>query len=571
MRSRAWQFALLALLGVSALAQDAPTYIERIDVRIANVDVVVTDRGGKVVTGLTADDFELVAGGAPQKIVNFYEAGGAAALMSTAAASTSGEAVARAKAPARRVILFVDNTSLSSAQRRKILEQMKTTLAETLSPGDETMIVTYDRALRVRLPFRSDVEAVRAMLDVVANEPGGGDFYRAQAMSAQSEIMATRDQNMRVALAKNYAESAREHLDRSIAAIKEVMATVAGIDGRKIMILASEGLPVHPGMEMFQFIETLHQREFGKDAQEPAVVGRTVKAKGGQQEYQIGPEATAKYKSSAVTEMRTFDSREKIRELTRAANSYGLTLYPLHGGVVTGAQTFDASQGRGNSMSNVMFDLRNNTENAMRIMADQTGGRASVGSQHGDLFAGIRADLTSYYSLGFRAGATGEREVRVRVKKPGRYEVRYRHTLLQKPLEQEVSERVTANLFAASSGDSSIAMVLGPTAPHAEGKVRVPVKISVPYDWLTLLDKGDRTFGGAFDVYIAVVDQNGAVSPVARRSQGVVVRDLAEARGRMFPYTLQFLMNRTARRVSVAVVDTTTQLTSFASHDVALQ
>lgn len=570
MRRPLLPFALSLILTGSVLAQDPPIYTERIDVRIANVDIVVTDRSGKVVTGLTSDDFELVAGGVPQKIVNFYEAAGAG----PGATPGGAPAASAVKTIPRRIILFVDNTSLTANHRKSILEQVRNLLGQTLTAGDETMIVTYDRTVRVRIPFTSDQDAVRTMLDVIAGEPGGGDLYRTYAMSAQNEILATRNQDHRIRLAKGYAENARDHLDRSIAALKQVMETVAGVDGRKVMILATEGLPVHPGMEMFQFLETLYAREFGRDSQEPATTARvTTIQRGGTNQYMLPPDPAVKYKQSSVTEMRTYDSRDKIRELSRVANAYGVALYPLHGGTIAGANMSDVNLKSSGSVSTVFNDLRANTENAMRIMADETGGIASVGSQHATLFSSIRSDLTSYYSLGFRASEPGEREIKVRVRKPGRYNVRYRHTLLQKPVEQELSDRVVANLFAsAAAKDANLGLQLGATVPHAEGKVRVPVKITVPYEWLALLEKAeDKTLSGAFEVYIAVVDANGGVSPVARRTQAVVVRDPNETRGKVFPYTMQFLMNSNARRVSVAVMDTTTQLTSFASQDVVTQ
>src|SRR5215471_18051976 len=51
-------------------AQPAPPIL-RITVTLVQVDAVVTDSHGKRVTGLTADDFELLQDGAPQKISYF--------------------------------------------------------------------------------------------------------------------------------------------------------------------------------------------------------------------------------------------------------------------------------------------------------------------------------------------------------------------------------------------------------------------------------------------------------------------------------------------------------------------
>ena len=44
------------------------------DVNVVNVDVVVTDKQGKPVSGLGVDDFQLFENGKPVEISNFYAA-----------------------------------------------------------------------------------------------------------------------------------------------------------------------------------------------------------------------------------------------------------------------------------------------------------------------------------------------------------------------------------------------------------------------------------------------------------------------------------------------------------------
>src|SRR5579884_3288483 len=53
-----------------------PKLTETIDVRVINVDVVVTDKKGNAITGLKPEDFELYENGVPKKITNFYEVEG---------------------------------------------------------------------------------------------------------------------------------------------------------------------------------------------------------------------------------------------------------------------------------------------------------------------------------------------------------------------------------------------------------------------------------------------------------------------------------------------------------------
>src|SRR6059058_5308998 len=71
---------LLTLAATSLTAQQQPNQLpklaESIDVKVINVDVVVTDKKGNPITGLTKDDFELYENGQPKVISNFYEVEG---------------------------------------------------------------------------------------------------------------------------------------------------------------------------------------------------------------------------------------------------------------------------------------------------------------------------------------------------------------------------------------------------------------------------------------------------------------------------------------------------------------
>ena len=68
---------------------DIPKLVEKIDVRVINVDVVVTDKKGNRVPGLTKDDFLIYENGVPKPISNFYEIGGAAKIGGRSGAPTA--------------------------------------------------------------------------------------------------------------------------------------------------------------------------------------------------------------------------------------------------------------------------------------------------------------------------------------------------------------------------------------------------------------------------------------------------------------------------------------------------
>ena len=66
-------FIAAALFAAAASPQTPPStpIVASVDVKVVNVDVSVTDGGGKTVNGLTKDDFEVLEDGQPQAITNF--------------------------------------------------------------------------------------------------------------------------------------------------------------------------------------------------------------------------------------------------------------------------------------------------------------------------------------------------------------------------------------------------------------------------------------------------------------------------------------------------------------------
>src|SRR5437899_4988239 len=113
-------------------SSELPKLTETIDIRVINVDVVVTDKKGNSVTGLTKDDFQLYENGVPKNISNFYEVEGKKALNvaitpapnapPTTFATTKEEIPENMR---RRIIFYVDNLSLAPFNRNRVFKEMK--------------------------------------------------------------------------------------------------------------------------------------------------------------------------------------------------------------------------------------------------------------------------------------------------------------------------------------------------------------------------------------------------------------------------------------------------------------
>ncbi|HEX7807463.1 MAG TPA: hypothetical protein VF608_02020, partial [Thermoanaerobaculia bacterium] len=125
---------LLSLLLAAAIAfplgaQKKPAEPEQqklvvnIDVRVINVDVVVTDKRGNPVTGLKAEDFEIFENSAPKPVSNFYEVENGRPKLEafeTGAAAPEPEKTEIPDNMKRRIIFYVDNLSLAPFNRNRV-------------------------------------------------------------------------------------------------------------------------------------------------------------------------------------------------------------------------------------------------------------------------------------------------------------------------------------------------------------------------------------------------------------------------------------------------------------------
>src|SRR5262245_47191599 len=62
----------LAAADPPSAASDGSDFVETLDVEVVNVDVVVTDRSGNLLDGLTAADFEIYEDGERRDLSNFF-------------------------------------------------------------------------------------------------------------------------------------------------------------------------------------------------------------------------------------------------------------------------------------------------------------------------------------------------------------------------------------------------------------------------------------------------------------------------------------------------------------------
>jgi hypothetical protein len=169
-------------------------------------------------------------------------------------------------------------------------------------------------------------------------------------------------------------------------------------------------------------------------------------------------------------------------------------------------------------------------ESPLVILAKETGGKAILNAAdfRGD-FDRLATDLRTYYSLGFTPPHQGDgrlHDLKVEVRGEG-YRVRHRSAYHDKPYEQRMAERIAGTAqFGTGENGLRIRVETGEATPTAGGGHRVPVRIWVPLDAITLVP-GDDGLEGRLRVLMAVSDRAGNLGPVRQKLVPVKIGALA--------------------------------------------
>src|SRR5258708_2451675 len=356
--------------------------VESIDVRVINVDVVVTDKKGNVIHGLKKDDFEIYENGVPKPISNFYEVEGSKPVNTFADVVASApqtpqpppEPVKPSDIPEnmkRRIIFFVDNLSLAPFNRNRVFAQMKDFIKEVMRQGDEAMIATFNRSMKVRVPFTRDTTQLIQTLDVISGESAMGTQVHSDFQQLQDQVRDASSYDDAIAAARTYSESTEHDLRQTVESINGLMTTLAGVEGKKVLVLTSEGFPMQPGKEAFYFID-----DYSKE------------------------KGTGWSSGSTLLEGSSFDASSLIQSVARTANANGITMYTIHAGGLSAGSENSAENSRPTSFTASQAIISNSTD-SLQMMAEMTGGLASLLTNNfKGAFERIHHALDSYYSLG---------------------------------------------------------------------------------------------------------------------------------------------------------------------------
>jgi VWFA-related protein len=580
----AWAPALAAK--APARAPAGPSFGEAVEVNVVNVDVYATDKNGQRISGLGKDDFELLEDGKRVPISNFE-----VVAADAAAAAASGPVAARAPEDAVNLVVYFDDFNIRPAHRAKAVQQLGDFLAHKLVPGDRVMLVTYDLGLHVRFPFTSDPAVIAkglAEIGTLATHGGETDRDRSQSFEAMMDIQ--RDsladptdpvpcpQNI-VTPAQAYAAARRQEVLRSISTLTVLVNSLSGVPGRKALLHVSDGLPLNPGEELFEFLLELCGGQSTGGGQTAAPENPSGGRFGGNKnpdELTVYDSASLGVKSyqaasQAMLDAQSYSVAKSLQSLAAHANAQRVTFYMLQAAGLQGPNTADAASGPADRLFQsvgVGSSLRSNHQDSLQLLADGTGGRSILNTNDflPDL-ARMREDLSSFYSLGFTPPHTGdahEHKLEVRVRRPG-VRLRYRQSYRDKPTIEKVVDRTLATLlYGVEDNPLEVAVEIGDVTPAAGGQLTVPVRLRIPLFKLAIL-KQEENFEGKLRILVATRDEAGGASPVRQVDVPLRIprKEVLNAMGQYYVYTLTLTLKPGLQHVAVAVRDEIAATTSY--------
>ncbi|HEV8580875.1 MAG TPA: VWA domain-containing protein [Thermoanaerobaculia bacterium] len=182
-------FLLAGALSSAYPQEQAPpeqVFGESIDVRVVNVEAMVTDGKGKPVRGLTAKDFRLLVDGGEVPIEYFTEVlDGKAMTADTGGAApplTAGEAVGRS------YLIYIDEAFSLAAVRNAALERLQRDLT-LLADADQMAVLAFDGSrIDVLSAWTRDRAALAAALEQARRRPARGNQTLAQQRKLQQDV-----------------------------------------------------------------------------------------------------------------------------------------------------------------------------------------------------------------------------------------------------------------------------------------------------------------------------------------------------------------------------------------------
>lgn len=540
MRSSGALLALLLLAAPPAPAQDA-RFADEVNVEVVDLDVAVLGEDGAPVAGLTAEDFEVLDDGQPVRVTHF-------------APSQTEEAAA----PLHLVVLF-DDAGIEPADRSTALTRVRLQLDRLLGAADRVLVARQGVGLQVEQPFTadralveealqrlersspgvaSDVAARRAVLNEIRSGEGAGANALGSAPVVGGEMQKDTEQSAATSLSsvRSYAEGRRNHALQSLAALDRMISALAGLPGRKAVLLVSAGYDLRPGDDVYQA-------------------------------WLVKYRATRAARGSGSVDMEQpgLDVRKALKEVAAGASASRVILYTA----TRGAEARPEFRESGKAQAETPAE-------SLRLLAESTGG-ASVVSLEGieRLAEQLAVDLRGGYSLGYPLPHPADgawHSIEVRVRRPGSRVQAAAGYRARTPDQRTQDRAAAALLLGIAENPLDLGVDLGTGIRERDGSYTVPVTLKIPLARLMLLPKGSE-HEGHLSIFLLTQGADGGLSSGGKMETPIRIANakMVEAMGQTGVYQANLRVRPGAYKVAVAVRDDVAALESAMSVDLVVK
>ncbi|MEA2237670.1 MAG: hypothetical protein QOC81_2394 [Thermoanaerobaculia bacterium] len=468
-----------------------PPLTARIDVKIINVDVSVTDRAGRPLTSLTKDDFEVFEDGKLQTVKNFD-------IIENAVLKGSAPAAAAASSPfadqsRRKFVLLVDNNYINKSQRDLALAEIDQYVDRSFDGEHEWAIAAISQRVEMLHAFTSNKQEIHAAIDKIRKMGAFPEQHEIDRSILSDSIRrielsgAATQQDAGLIPAVDYAEivrfQAREQTWRSLRAIRntanavrEMTHAYAASEGKKVLILLTGGMETNTSFVAYtrgQPDREIHeaQRQIGIALDEVVL------------------EANAANFALHIIN----------------AKSRGM-MAPQHD-AVNARSGVDTSGDLSTKLSSPIDTT--DVDSSSITLALGTGGSYSTNYVAPSL-AAVETLSTNYYSLGYTPPHEDDRRyhtIKVRVKKSG-VNVAHRQGYIDLSPEDRLEQFLQARFSVDEKpGTLPIKIQIGGAVPSGD-EMSVPVLTILPMDRVTVIPV-DGQYVGRVHVYVSVFDSEG--------------------------------------------------------------
>lgn len=551
------QLAVPVLIVAASAAGYAQQLTEKIDVRVVNVDVSVTDAKEQPVRGLTKDDFIVLEDGKPQAVTNFYavESARSTPAAATAAAAAAAPAAPRADTvdPAsdarfrRKVLVLIDNAHTSKHGRDQALAKLESFINDRFREGEyEWSIATVGSSVHLVLPLTSDKAAIhdtiaaiyrkapqqnqrRPAFETSSNDASSSMLGEQSTSMTRRTAWSTMNANLgaRAAFGQTGNDVERSIQGRvTVEGIIGAARAFASTEGKKIILLLTGDLGLNDLDMMINDSNGFPERQRNIDERFADI-------------------------SKQIHGLR--DS------LIAEANASNASFYVIN----TEGLDAPGDQGVANTQ------MTNNS--AVFWVAEATGGRALTSNDIGKGLQQFDTSSSNFYSLGYRPthpDDNTQHTIQVRLKDDRGYKLHHRLGYSSVPADVQIGRALASPLAATMQhSDIPVTITTGQPEKQKEGML-VPFAASTPAAKLTLLpdEEGAKA---RVDVYVSVFDASGRNIVLKRYATGFTSSSIDPGPGNFVYKNALLLRAGQPYRIVVAIRDQATDAVGITAHDVS--